>query len=68
MDFSSVEGKFVIVCKPIPANNVCKTLHGIVQKAAANAPEKKAPRLVALKKAIGRRAKAAARRRMLCLP
>lgn len=37
-----------------------QTLNGIVQKAAATAPEKKAPRLVALKKAIGRRAKAAA--------
>ena len=37
-----------------------QTLNGIVQKAAANAPEKKATKLVALKKAIGRRAKAAA--------
>lgn len=37
-----------------------QALNGIVSKAAANAPEKKAPRLVALKKAIGRRAKAAA--------
>ena len=37
-----------------------QTLNGIVQKAAANATEKKAPRLFALKKAIGRRAKAAA--------
>lgn len=37
-----------------------QTLNGIVQKAAASVPEKKAPRLVALKKAIGRRAKAAA--------
>ena len=37
-----------------------QTLNGIVQKAAATAPEKKAPRLVALKKAIAKRAKAAA--------
>ena len=37
-----------------------ETLNGIVQKAAATATESKAPRLVALKKAIGRREKAAA--------
>lgn len=37
-----------------------QTLNGILQKAAANATEKKAPRLVALKKAIAKRAKAAA--------
>jgi hypothetical protein len=37
-----------------------QTLNGIVQKAAAAATESNAPRLVALKKTIGRRAKAAA--------
>lgn len=37
-----------------------QTLNGILQKAATNATEKKAPRLVALKKAIAKRAKAAA--------
>ena len=37
-----------------------QTLNGILSKVAADVPEKKAPRLVALKKSIGRRVKAAA--------